>query len=282
MGTSASNNGPKKNSSLLPSWASSLENTSNDDKSQNGNNDKPIDSNDSQTSDNSNESAITGNWAAAKGALSRYARGTNGSSLRKASQSYVKTLGGSSKATKSAVKGIATGGIFLNFVSNISTNGFVKTLEKFGLSDCIGKSSEEVLAKIADRIAPIGSTNDEAIARDATLETLDFLYEKLLEEGKELDSLESLDEQTMKDSVGEYISTYIYKKWLYEVGLAIEKNELTEKEAVALEKEIKEFVRDETKSALREKNILTLNLSEGDGKKIIENIFELAYSTISK
>ena len=282
MGTSASNNGPKRNSSLLPSWASNLDDTSNDDKSQNGNNDKPTDPNDSQTSDNSNESPITGNWAAAKGALSRYARGTNGSSLRKASQSYVKTLGGSSKATKSAVKGIVTGGIFLNFVSNISTSGFVKTLEKFGLSDCIGKSSEEVLAKIADRIAPIGSTNDEAIARDATLETLDFLYEKLLEEGKELDSLESLDEQTMKDSVGEYISTYIYKKWLYEVGLAIEKNELTEKEAVALEKEIKEFVRDETKSALREKNILTLNLSEGDGKKIIENIFELAYSTISK
>lgn len=282
MGTSASNNGPKRNSSLLPSWASSLNDGSDDNTNQNsGDENSPL-SDGSQTAETFNEATITGNWAAAKGALSRYAKGTNGSSLSKASRSYVKTLGGSSNAVKSAAKGVATGGVFLNFVSGISNNGLVETLKQFGLSDCIGKSSEEILARIADRIAPIGSTNDEAIARNAILETLDFLYEKLLEEGKELDSLDSLNEQTMKDSVGEYISTYIFNKWLYEVGLAIEKNELTEKEAIVLEKEIKDFVRDETKSALKDKDILTLNVSDGDGKRIIENIFELAYSTIGK
>lgn len=282
MGTSASNNGPKRNTSLLPSWALDLNGDSDENINQNDRNENSPHENEPQTAENSNTATITGNWAAAKGALSRYAKGTNGSSLRKASRSYVKTLGGSSKATKSAVKGVVTGGVFLSFVGEISRNGFIKTLEQFGLSDCIGKSSEEILARIADRIAPIGSTNDEAIARNAILETLDFLYEKLLAEGQELDSLESLNEQTMKDSVCEYISTYIFNKWLYEVGLAVEKNELTEKEAIGLEKEIKDFVRDETKSALKEKNILTFNVSDGDGKRIIENIFELAYSTIGK
>lgn len=281
MGTSASNNGPKKNSSLLPSWATEPNGNSSDGENQNNGNEKTPE-NGSETSENPISPSSTGNWGAAKGALSRYIKGTNGSSLRKASRRYVKTLGGASKATKAAAKGVATGGAFFNFVSGVSNNGFAKTLEQFGLSDCIGKSSEEVLARIADKIAPIGSTNDEAIARDAILETLDFLYEKLLDEGKSLDALESLDEKTMKDSVVEYISTYIFKKWLYEVGLAIEKNELSEKEAIGLEKEIKEFVRDETILALKDKNILTINPTDGDSKRIIENIFELAYSTISK
>lgn len=293
MGTSASNGGPKKNTALLPTWAT---NPDSGDIGQNegdsaGNNDnseteKPdnadVNNNQAEKILNSDTSAITGNWAAAKGALSRYAKGTGGSSLGKAASSYVRTLGGSSKATKASAKGISTGGIYVNFISGVSSNGFQETLRQYGLADCIGKSSEEVLAKIADRIAPIGSTNDEAIARNAVLISLDALYEKLLNEGKDIDALGSLDEETLKDSVEEFVSTYIFKKWVYEVGLAIEKNELTEKEAIDLEKEIKVFVRDEVKSSLKDKDIIKLNLSAGEGKKMIENIFELAYSTIEK
>lgn len=273
MGTSASNNGPKKNASLLPSWASTSDEGSSESSIQNNGNENLTLSNDSQN---------TGNWGVAKGALSRYANGTNGSSLRKASRSYVKALGGSSKATKSAVKGISVGSSFFNFIGGVSKNGLNGTLEQFGLSDFIGKSSEVILAKIADKIAPIGSTNDEVTAREAILDTIDFLYEKLLMDGRDLDSLNSLDEQTSKELLVEYVSTYIYKKWIYEVGLAIEKNLLSERQAIELEREMKIFVKDETKSSFQNSNFNSINLSDGEGKKIIENIFELAYSTISK
>lgn len=298
MGTSASNSGPKRNTDLLPTWAINPDNGKNgqgDEGSSDEGNDnegsetKPTTSIDADNS-NGNQSetpafntpATTGNWGAAKGALSRYAKGTGGSSLKKAASSYVKTLGGSSKATKASGAGISTGGIFVNFISGVSSNGYQQTLTQYGLADCIGKSSEEVLAKIADRIAPIGSTNDEAIARNAVLISLDALYEKLLNEGKDIDDLGSLDEQTLKNSVEEFVGTYIFKKWVYEVGLAIEKNELTEKEAISLEKEIKVFVRDEVRSALKDKDIIKLDLTAGEGKKMVENIFELAYSTIAK
>jgi hypothetical protein len=299
MGTSASNSGPKRNTELLPTWAANPSDGNNgqdgDDGADEGNDNDGSETEASGSTDtnssNPNQSEetpashappITGNWGAAKGALSRYAKGTTGSSLKKAARSYVKTLGGSSKATKASGAGISTGGVFINFISGVSRNGYQETLRQYGLADCLGKSSEEVLAKIADRIAPIGSTNDEAIARNAVLISLDALYEKLLNEGKDIDALGSLDEQTLKNSVEEFVGTYIFKKWVYEVGLAIEKNELTEKEAISLEKEIKIFVRDEVRSALRDKDIIKLDLNAGEGKRIVENIFELAYSTIAK
>lgn len=303
MGTSASNGGPKSNTPLLPTWATNSDNVTNEE-GENGENEQgggeevsgdenngispeiqaKTDGNNSQNGGvlTLNTNATTGNWAVSKGALSRYAKGTGGSSLRKAANSYVRTLGGSSKATKASAKGISTGGVFVNFIGSVSRNGYAETLKQFGLADCIGKSSEEVLAKIADRIAPIGSTNDDAIARNAVLVSLDALYEKLLNEGKDIEALGSLDEEALKNSVEEFVGTYIFKKWVYEVGLAIEKNELTEKEAINLEKEIKVFVRDEVKSSLKDKDIIKLDLNAGEGKKMIENIFELAYSTIAK
>src|SRR5665647_666601 len=117
MGTSASNSGPKKNTELLPTWAT---NTGSSDIGQgdgdggSNNNNPETEAPDSANTDNNHNEEVsgsttsitdttpvtTGNWGVAKGALSRYANGTGGSSLRKAANSYVKTLGGSSKATK--------------------------------------------------------------------------------------------------------------------------------------------------------------------------------------
>lgn len=277
MGTSSSNSGPHNNTDLLPSWAtgsdsSGLENNTSGEA--NTRNSQSVDS--SKTS----KSPSTGNWAGAKGALTRYANKTKGSSLKKAARSYIKTLGGSSKATKASIKGIIAGGAYADFISSISSNGYEDTLKRYGLENCIGKSSKEALALIADKIAPIGSTNDEAIARKAVLDSLDSLYEKLLSQGKEINTLESLDKGMLKDSVSEFVSIYIFKKWIYEVGIALEKNKLTEKEVILLEQDIKTFIRDEVKSVLKDKDIVKLNLSTGEGKKMIEDIFELAYSTI--
>ncbi|MDP1728436.1 MAG: Qat anti-phage system associated protein QatB [Bacteroidota bacterium] len=291
MGTSSSNTGPKKNTPLLPSWAmTDIDNNSDDESTEKGgieedNGDIAIDN--SQKKEKENEIVkqnpqLTGNWGVAKGALTRYANKIDGSSIKKAAGSYVKAIGGAKKATKSAYSGILTGGNYAGFISEISKKGYEATLRDYGLANCIGKSSEEVLVIIADKIAPIGSTNDDAIARNAVLVALDTLYEKLLEEGKDIALLGSLDVQTLKESIQEYVSTYIFKKWVYEVGLAVEKNNLSEKDAIALEKEIKIFVRDEVKLALKDKDIIKLNLSDGEGKKMIENILLLAYSTIEK
>jgi hypothetical protein len=291
MGTSASNAGLKGKTSLLPNWATG---GSSDDTGDNVNDSDIKDSNDKSQDDkpdkkqkkvNSNPvipSQQTKNWRSAKTAIKKYTGEKNKSNLKKSGRSYVKTYGGSKSAAMAAQAGVKYGFALGNFLGGFSLNGYEQNLREYGLADCIGKSSEEVLAKIADKIAPIGSTNDEAIARAAIMDSLDKLYEKILADGGDLDSLGSLDESALKDSVIEFTSNYIYKKWIYELGLVLEKNELSEKAVIQLENEIKVFIRSEVRLALKDKDIKAFDLNGDEGKKIVLDIFELAYLTIEK
>lgn len=278
MGTSASGTGPKGKTPLLPSWATDPDNSP-----------EPEEDNNQQSDDTSNETvdpkpetAPTQKLSGTKSILTRISNGGSGSSFKTFAKSYIKSSGGSRAATKSSIAGINVGRSYLGFLSGVSKEGFNETLKKYDLSDCIGKSSEEVIAKIADRIAPTGSTNDEAIARVAIMIAFDRLYEKIIDSGRGIESLDSIDSETLSDTVVEFVSAYIFKKWVYEAGIALERNDLTESEAIKLENEMRFFIRDEVKNGFKKADISKIDLAQGEGKKIIEEIFELAYSTLEK
>ena len=291
MGTSSSNGGPSGITSLYPTWYN------------NGNTGAPVlqpggnsgggegesgeDSGSPQTVPQAVPDAappLSGNWKDAKIAFTRYSKKTGGSSIRKAARSYVGTLGGSRGATRSASRGISSGRSLAGFLSGVSSagGGLNETLKQLGLSNFIGRSSEEILARIADAIAPTGATNDEAIARDSVIATLDQLYTTLLENGGDITTLESLTPEMIKGAVIDFASIYIFKKWVYELGLAIEKNTISERQAIAMEVEIKDFIHGEVKLALRDKEIREFNLDTSNNQQIIQSIFQTAYSTLEK
>lgn len=279
MGTSASGTGPKGKSPLLPSWADDSENPP-----------ETVGDDDNEESENNTEEALESKpefvpsqkLSGTKSILTRISNGRSGSSFKTFAKSYIKSSGGSKAATKSSVAGINAGRNYLGFLGGVSKEGLNETLQKYDLSDCLGKSSEEVIAKIADKIAPIGSTNDEAIARAAVMIAFDRLYEKILDSGKDFQSLDSIDAETLSDTVIEFVSAYIFKKWVYEAGIALERNDLSESEAIKLEKEMRFFIRDEVKSEFKKTDVSKIDLAKGEGHKIIKNIFELAYSTLEK
>ena len=289
MGTSSSNGGPSGISSLLPSWYPTLEGGT----SESQNND--YDSDDAANSDGQDQAEgqtqnsqapevqpSTENWKNAKGAFTRYTRSTGGSGVRKAAGSYVRTLGGSRGATRSAARGISVGTALGGFLGSAASRGIDATLAAFGLTAYIGRSSEEILAKIADAIAPTGTTNDEAIARDAVIATLDLIYTRITENGGDITSLETLTSEMVKDAVVAYVSVYIFKKWVYELGLAVEKNAVTERQAIELETDIREFINAEVQLALQDKTIRDFDLNSAANQQTIETIFQTAYSTLQQ
>ncbi|MBQ20564.1 MAG: hypothetical protein CMD31_07395 [Flavobacteriales bacterium] len=288
MGTSISGSGPKGKSPLLPSWATGIDDSgSSDDEQESQENDNNSeegeqDSSSNQTNDKISDIEYANSLRGAKSSLSHYINNRKGYSLKGAVKSYIRSTGGHKKATKSSISGIKAGNNFINFWGGVSQVGFKETLEKYDLTDCIGKSTEEVFAKIADKIAPIGSTNDEAIARAAIMMAFDKLCERMIENNQDLDTLDKLDSETLKETVVEFVSAYIFKKWVYEAGIALEKNNLTENEAVGLENEMRNFVRDEVKNGFKKMDVVTFDITEGDGKKMIEKIFNTAYSTLEK
>lgn len=290
MGTSSSNGGPSGKGSLLPSW---YNDTSGIQEQQVADADSTVSETlggqqqtDTQVSQPVLIPKTSGDWKDAKGAFTRYTKNTGGSNIRKAAKNYVQTLGGSRGATRAASRGISAGRGLVSFLGAVSSTsggaGLDQTLTQLGLTAFIGRSSEETLAKIADAIAPAGATNDEAIARDSIIATLDQLYSKILEGGGEISALESLTPAMIKDTVTDYVSIYIFKKWIYELGLAVEKNTVTEKQAIEMEIEIKDFINAEVRLSLKNKEIKEFNLNDKTNQQIIENIFQMAYSTLDQ
>lgn len=153
MGTSSSNGGPSGKSSLLPSWyndsaGGQTQPTPVSDSSAAGGNDQQTDPKFSQTVVTPTTS---GNWKDAKGAFTRYTKNTSGATIRKAAKNYVRTLGGSRGATRSASRGISAGRGLISFLGAASSSsgggGLNQTLTQLGLTAFIGHSSEEILAK---------------------------------------------------------------------------------------------------------------------------------------
>lgn len=282
MGTSASNGGPRGNPPLLPDWYTD-NNTGPGPAPGDGNppdNDKNQ-QNSPASQDAANQPALpanSSNWGQAKGSLTRLSNGTGGSSRQKASRNYMKSFGGSSGATKAAAQGIRTGSIYGGFLGSLSSSGVTNTFTNFGLQDLIGKSAEEVCAGIVNAIAPNGATNDEAIAREALIETIDALYTKLLENGDEVNVLNNLTPELIKETLIDYVGNFIFTKWMYELGNAIEKGNISEREAIKLEKEVRGFIITETAEKYKDVSIVE-NLDDRT-EAIIKEIFETAYSIL--
>lgn len=288
MGTSASNGGPKGSPPLLPDWYNpSPLNIDNQNTPQDGENDSSNDidssNNDSQNQNNSDNETLTNrstDWGKSKGALTRIAKSTSGSSIQKAGRKYVNGLGGRRGATRAAAQGRITGGIYANFLGSIASGGISNALQNLNLDNLVGRSSEEICLAIVDAIAPTGSTNDEAIARDALISTLDSLYNKLQENGSDFTNIDSLSLDQIKETLIEYVSNYVFNKWMYELGSAIEKGSVTESDAINLETEVKDLIYIETFERYRDVPVETFNISAQSNNAMIEEIFQTAYSIL--
>lgn len=288
MGTSASNGGPKGSPPLLPDWFNPSRDGDNQDAPQDGNNDsdgenESTNNNDAPEQNNSespNQTDQSTDWGKSKGALTRIAKSTSGSSIQKAGRNYVSGLGGRRGATRAAAQGRITGSKYASFLGTIASGGINNALQNLGLDNLVGRSSEEICLAIANAIAPTGSTNDEAIARDALISTLDSLYNKLQENGNDFTNVDSLSLDQIKETLIEYVSNYVFNKWMYELGSAIEKGSVTESDAINLETEVKDLIYAETFERYRDVPIETFNISDQSNNAIIEEIFETAYSTL--
>ncbi len=283
MGTSASNGGPRGSVPLLPDWYTDNNSSSappaGDNMPPDGN--PPLDNNPTHDTINSPVAVPdnSSNWGPAKGALTRLANSTSGSSRQKATRNYIKSLGGARGATKASAQGIRTGALYGDFIGSLTSSGATNTFVDYGIQNLIGKSAEEVCAGIVNAIAPIGSTNDEAIAREALIETLDSLYTKLLENGDEINALDNLTPELVKETLINYVGNFIFTKWMYELGGAVEKGNISERDAIRLEKEVREFIINETVEKYKEVSIKE-NINSDTTSTIIEEIFQTAYTIL--
>jgi len=272
VGTSKSFNGMKDKNPLLPEW--SLSDISSEKEPSN----KPAD-NETEPSENQPQSMP---WRAANTSLGKIASGSEnrGEYFPKAGRSYTRARGGSRAAASSSTYARASSAKIGSFLSGIGSGGINQTLRDLGLSHVVGQDVEQVMAAILDFIAPDTATREDSIVRESVCDTLENLYEKYDLSDGDITNLDRMSVPDIKEAFENSISSYIYNRWLTELGIAIEKKSISPNEAVSLEREMKTYVYDSVKIDLQEIDILNFNWQSDLGERFIEQKFQEAYDLI--
>jgi hypothetical protein len=204
-----------------------------------------------------------------------------GSSFRKAARAYVRAMGGSRRAATSARSGRGSTVSLGAFLATVSSRGLDTALKELKLSSLVGKDVETVFAGLVNAISPDGSSREEIAARNAIVEALCFLYEKLVTDDSDAaTTFEVLGEDLVRDALVVSVSAYVYERWLVELGRKIEERAITAAEAVRLEGEMKQYVRDSVKLDLSKQDVLQLNWKGKEGRDFVQKIYEDAYAFI--
>lgn len=288
MGTSSSHYGPGDRS-LLPSWAVGDEDAvSPDGDAGDLNPNDSADGNDGQA--DATQPAETGPveqeppryWQYAKSGMTRYAR-SNGDAerLRSAGSGYVQAKGGARRAASSATSGRSASRQVAGFLSSVVRSGIQQALDSIGLSDIVGQSSDRVLARLVEALAPAGSTKEEAAARRATIEVLEFLYENVIGEEGDLGGLEQMNQEMVEEAIMRSVSGYIFNRWLDELGLSIEKGAVSESAAIRLEREVKEYIKACVALELNNRSVIEIDWGGREGHQILDRVYRDAYALLA-
>jgi len=273
MGTSSiyggySNGGSQNNPLIPPDFEDNEQEDTNDSENQNNENEDL----EQDLEDNSvQQESQTVEWSNAKNFMSKLASGKSGNAQEAVSR-YVKAYGGAKSASKNAVGGIKTTINLGNFVKSISEQGLKETLDAYKI-DYQDKSTKEILSELVNILAPSPNTKEDAVSRKALILTMEVLYELIEKEELEIEAIENLNVNII---IPTYIEVYIYQKLINDLGSRIESNSKSAADAVALEKNIKEYIHSKIEIVFRGKEIKDYEFST---KKIL-SLYNQCYTVI--
>lgn len=160
-------------------------------------------------------------WQNAKTEFGRFINNTGGNTSRLFGK-YVKASGGNSSLASSSIGGKTGFKNTVNLFNQINNEGLKQTLEAFKISTQ-GKSLQEIFSELANQVAPTGSSKEEAVARQATLDTMSSFYRLVDEQNIDLEVADSISGNIFDDLLCEYFVNYITGLLLKDLGYGVEK-----------------------------------------------------------
>lgn len=119
-----------------------------------------------------------GAFGGARGAFSRFAGTGSRTALGGALSNYVRTgIGGARRAARRMGASRAAGARLLGVVRDVQRLGPAETLRRLDLAGLAGRPAADVFLAMLEFVCPPGGAVDEAIARQAMLETIGNLAE---------------------------------------------------------------------------------------------------------
>jgi len=273
MGTSSPYNRPNRKP-LLPPWADEEEPF---DRGRDG---SPNDDNERQPDDILPQQPLLNSHALnlARNNLLQHQSG-NSEGIRSAVSQQIRARGGATQANRANRAGrtatVALGG----FLSSVARQGVARTLESFGFSHLIGESIDVVINAIVELTTSNGSLIDQAMVRHASLDTLAELYNRY-ELASGIENLDALDAQGVREALVLSISDQIFHRCLLDIQSEVESGTIDEHQAIRVEREVKECIREMVILDLSSVDVLTVNWAGTEGKKFTWELYQQAYSLL--
>lgn len=159
---------------------------------------------------------VTGRFGGARGNFTTFAAsgGSDRPALRRAVRDYVRSgVRGSGNAVRKMGSSRATAGGALGVFRGFQRDGVADTLQRLNLGNLVGRPTRDVFIGLTDVICRDGGPIDEAIARDAWLETcLDL-------EAIGIDDLNALTTDQVKEVFLAFVTHAVETKLFQEIGV---------------------------------------------------------------
>jgi hypothetical protein len=285
MGTSNSASGPKGNQpNLLPHWAPegpmppTLPTSPPPD---NNGGDQPKDQQQNQTShDNLRPPSVS--WNLPKISLTSFANRGGSGRLKRAARNYVKARGGASTAAITGRSGRKTTARLANFIATGIREGFAEVARKLGIQDITSRNVHSVLADFIDKIAPIGATVENAIARKALIATITEVFEDMEVERKGIGVLDQIKKEDMQKIITSSIANYINERFQQELINRLERSKIDADYANQLSTQIRDYIIGLIKLDMDVNNIDNFDWESPEGTKRIQDYYNKAYRLLGE
>lgn len=219
-------------------------------------------------------------WTRAGRSLGSAASSGGSRGMGRAAQRYVRALGGSRRASASSSGGRRATARFAGFLSDVARKGFAEAFAGLGLGSVVGRDLDSVIAAVADAVCPAGAHREEVAAREATAEALEEVFTDTINAGADLSQLDAMTAAGVGKAIEVMVASYIYNRWLGDLGAKIEEKAISPQQAVRVEQRMKEFIRDAVKLDLQQKDPLKVDWRGAEGKGLIGRIYNDAYAVI--
>lgn len=140
--------------------------------------------------------------------------GSDRSALRRSVRDYVRSgTGGSANAVRRMAPSRATAGRALGVLRGVQRDGMQETLRRLNLQNLSGGNVQDIFTGLTEVVCQDGGSIDEAIARDAWLETIAELDQF------GIDNLDALTDDQVRELFLSFISHSIEARLYQEIGV---------------------------------------------------------------
>ncbi|MEW8188219.1 MAG: Qat anti-phage system associated protein QatB [Candidatus Thiodiazotropha endolucinida] len=286
MGTSGSSRGPGSGTPLVPTWLD--EPTANplagdgDGSPGQTDGDGTDGSNDGQDSKPAPRPAIQlppqpTRFQSARTNFTRFSRsgGSDTGALRRAVRDYVRsgTRGGRNATQRmGSARTTASGalGVFRGFLRD----GVENTLRRLDLNNLVGRSAEDLLVGLTNTICQDGGAIDEAIGRDAWLETVAELDKFGIED------LDSLTNEQVSEIFMAYVSHAIVARLFQDIGVNGFRVSASVPEIESFERQLRDYIHRSVRDSFSSDLSNLPNLQDKEINDIVDSTYTDAWSLL--